>query len=360
MKKVLMIGPGRKVQGGMSTVINNYYDVGLDKKINFKFISTMEEGSKLKKLLIMIKALLVHIVTFNYNILHVHMSSGASFYRKSIFINVSKFYGKKVIIHMHGADFKQFYREECDKSNQKYIRKIFNKVDKVIALSEEWGEFLKELCSEEKIQVMYNSIIIPKNDENKDYKNNIVLFLGRLGKRKGIYDLIDIIPKLIEEDKNIIFNILGDGEIKEVRELCIKRYLSKNVRVLGWLEGEEKEKVIRESTILVLPSYNEGMPMSILEGMGYALPIVSTNVGGISQQVINNENGFLITAGDKHMLKNSLIKLIKSESLKKKMGKKSYEIVSEKFNIGKVIVDLLKLYEVVGKKCEGKGTVVYK
>lgn len=360
MQKILMIGPGRKAQGGISTVINNYYDAGLNNKISVKFISTMEEGSKLKKLLIMIKALLIYIITFNYNILHVHMSSRASFYRKSIFINISKFYGKKVIIHMHGAEFEKFYRDECNQSNKKYIKKIFDKADKVIALSEEWAEFLKELCCEEKIQVIYNSIVIPKSDKNKDYKNNRVLFLGRLGTRKGIYDLIDVIPELIKEDNNIIFNILGDGEIEAVRELCIKRNLSKNVRVLGWLKGEEKESAIRESTIFVLPSYNEGMPMSILEGMGYALPIVSTNVGGISKQVINNENGFLITAGDKDMLKNSLIKLIRSEQLKKKMGERSYEIVSEKFNIDNVIVELIKLYEVVGKKYEGKSTMVYK
>lgn len=360
MKKILMIGPARKVQGGMSTVVNNYYDRGLDKKINVKFNPTMEEGSKLKKIFIMIKALLIHIVTFNYDILHVHMASDTSFYRKSIYINISKFYGKKVIIHVHGAEFKEFYRDECDESNQKYVRKIFNMADKVIALSEEWAEFLKELCSEEKIQVIYNSIAVPKNDGNKNYKNNIVLFLGRLGKRKGIYDLMDVIPELIKEDKNIIFNILGDGEIEEVRELCIKRDLSKNVRVLGWLEGEEKERVIRESTIFALPSYNEGMPMSILEGMGYALPIVSTDVGGISQQVINDENGFLITAGDKDMLKDSLTKLIRSESLKKKMGERSYEIVNKKFNIDNGIVELLKLYEVVGNKYEGKNTMAYK
>ena len=357
MRKILMIGPGRKVKGGMSTVINNYYNAGLDSKVNLKFISTMEEGNKLKKLMIFIKALLIFIFTFNYEILHVHMSTGASFYRKSIFINIAKLYRKKIIIHVHGADFKEFYGEESNKFSKKYIRKVFDMADNVIALSEEWSDFLKELCSEEKIKVIYNSIILPPNKQNKDYKKNVILFLGKLGKRKGIYELIDIIPELIKEDMNVIFNFLGDGEINEVNELCTNRNLSKNVKVLGWLEGEEKEKIIRESTIFVLPSYNEGMPMSILEGMGYKLPIVSTNVGGISKQVINNENGFLITAGDKKVLKNSLLKLMKSESLKKKMGERSYEIVNKKFNINYLLMDLLKIYDAVGKEKERKYTV---
>ncbi len=360
MQKILMIGPGRNVQGGISTVVNNYYDAGLDNKINVKFISTMEEGNKFKKLLIMIKALLIHIITFDYDILHVHMSSRASFYRKSIFINISKIYGKKIIIHMHGAEFEKFYRYECNESKQKYIKMIFNMADKVIALSEEWAEFLKELCDREKIQVIYNSIVVPENDQNKDYKNNTVLFLGRLGRRKGIYDLIEVIPELIKKDNNIVFNILGDGEIDKIKELCIKKNLMKNVRILGWLKGEEKQRIIRESTIFVLPSYNEGMPMSILEGMGYSLPIIATNVGGISKQVINEENGFLIKAGDKDMLKNSLMKLMNLESLKRKMGQRSYEIVNKKFNIENVIIDLLKLYDVVGNKYEGKNTMVCK
>ena len=360
MLKILMIGPGRKSQGGMATVINNYYDAGLDKKVNIKFISTMEEGSKLKKIFVLLKALLIYILTFNFDILHVHMSSRTSFYRKSIFINISKFFGKNVIIHMHGSEFKEFYDNECNESKQKYIRHIFSKVDKVIALSEEWADYLKKICDEEKIQVIYNSVTVPPKELSKNYQKNIILFLGRLGKRKGIYDLIDIIPDLIKEDKKIIFNILGDGEIDDVRNLCIKRGLSNNVKVFGWLIGEEKEKLMRESTIFTLPSYNEGMPMSILEGMSYGLPIVSTNVGGISKQVINYENGFLISAGDKQMLKDSLIKLIKSESLKKRMGDKSFEIVNQKFNINNVMTELLELYENIDRKYEGKSTMVYK
>jgi len=342
--RVLMIGPGRKVQGGISTVVNNYYDAGIEKDINLKYLATMEEGSKIKKLFIMLKVILVHIVNFKYDILHVHTASRGSFYRKSIFINISKLYRKKVIIHVHGAEFKQFYLDESSEFKKKYIRSILKKANKVIVLSEDWKEFFLDICDKEKIIVMYNSIIIPPK-EDKSYKNINILFLGRLGERKGMYDLLSIMPNILKNNKNIKVNLLGDGDVEQVKQICKDKRINNQVKVLGWVKGIAKEKIIKESTIFVLPSYNEGMPMSVLESMGYSLPIISTNVGGISCQVQNGINGFLINPGDKIKLEECMTKLINSEELRKKMGRESYELVKYKFNIRSTLTQLEKLYK---------------
>ncbi|EKQ56950.1 MULTISPECIES: glycosyltransferase family 4 protein [unclassified Clostridium] len=349
MLRILMIGPGRNVQGGISTVVNNYYDVGMEKDISLKYLATMEDGSKVKKLLIMLKALLMHLVNFNYDILHVHTASRASFYRKSIFIKISKLYKKKVIIHVHGAEFKEFYLDESSSLNKSYIRNIFKLADKVIVLSEEWKEFFLNICDEEKIIVMYNSIIIPPK-EQKSYKDINILFLGRLGHRKGVYDLLSIIPNILRINNNIKVNLLGDGEIQEVEKLCKEKGIDDHVSVLGWVKGSAKEKIIKESTIFVLPSYNEGMPMSVLESMGYSLPIISTNVGGIKNQVLNGVNGFLIEPGDKIKLTECINQLINSEELRENMGKESYELVKRKFNINNILTQLEKLYEELGSR----------
>ena len=89
--KVLMVGPGRNVMGGISTVVNSYYELGLDKKIGLRYISSMEDGSKIKKLAIAFSSYIEfsrHIK--ECDIVHVHMAAQASFTRKSIFIKKAK------------------------------------------------------------------------------------------------------------------------------------------------------------------------------------------------------------------------------------------------------------------------------
>lgn len=85
--KVMMVGAGRNVRGGISTVVNQYYEAHLDEKVDLKYIATMQDGSKLKKAAVAIKALIeFKICLKDYDIVHVHMSTRASFYRKSYFM----------------------------------------------------------------------------------------------------------------------------------------------------------------------------------------------------------------------------------------------------------------------------------
>ncbi len=123
-KKVLMIGPGREVKGGISTVVNSYYELGMEEDVYVKYISTMEDGNALKKLLIAFKAYLHFcLILKKFDIVHVHMAAQASYLRKSIFIHKAKKAGKKIIIHSHAADFDRFYFEQSNDKKRKRIKK---------------------------------------------------------------------------------------------------------------------------------------------------------------------------------------------------------------------------------------------
>ncbi len=341
--KILMIGPDRDVQGGVSTVINNYYLAGLDKIVDLKFIATMKDGSKIIKL----KAAIDGYLEFKknieyYEIIHIHMASRASFYRKSFFVNMAKKKGKKIIIHMHGAEFRQFYMDESNEKQREYITNILNKADKIIALSEKWKEFIESI-TKTSVEVVYNSIFIPDVNEKK-YDSNQILFLGRLGKRKGVYDLLEVMPALIKNNKNIKLKICGDGEVEEVKKYCNNMNLNSNVEINEWIKGEEKERILYESNIFVLPSYNEGMPMSILEAMSYKNAVLSTEVGGIPEVIINENIGVLIKPGDKEQLYFKLSKLLEDKKLLRSMGENSYKRVSKDFNIKNSIEKLIEIY----------------
>lgn len=344
--KVLMIGAGRDVRGGVSSVVNSYYDAGLDKLCELTYLPTMEDGSKLKKLLVAAGARVrFECLVKKNDILHVHMSADNSFYRKAVFIRKAHKEGKKIIIHMHGSTFDLFYKERCNDAQKQQVREIFAMADKVIALSEDWKEFLAEyICDAHKIVVIYNAVKIPEAYP-KDYANRKMLFLGILGQRKGTYDLIDVLPEIISKypDSHIYFG--GDGERKQAERLCKEKGIADYVTFLGWVRGTEKEKLLKECSIYVLPTYHEGMPMSILEAMSYGMAVVSTYVGGIPHIITDNENGLLCEAGDKVALQEKLLKLLKDENLRERLGQNAYRMMARKFDVKENVKRVYGIYE---------------
>ena len=335
--KVLMIGPDRKVQGGISTVVNQYYAAGLDKQIELKYIATMQDGSKFRKILD------YYLCMCDFDIIHVHMSSRASFYRKSVFIKIAHLAKKKIIIHMHGSEFNIFYENECNNKQKKKIREIFLLADVIIALSDEWKVYLSKYCDDHKIIVLNNAIKIPLFVRD-NFKDRNVLFLGRLGRRKGTYDLIAAIPKVLEKNPHVHFYFGGDGEIEACKKICIKTHVQNNVTFLGWITGGQKEEYLKKCSTFILPSYHEGMPMAILEAMAYGNIVIATPVGGIPEVIHTGQNGYLIDTGDIDGIADTILLTI-NDTHRNQIGMNAHETIHHNFNIEKNLKRLIKIYQ---------------
>ena len=339
-----MIGPARCVKGGMTSVVDNYYNVGLDKMVNLKYIETCNDSNIFRKLLKEILGLYEFRININnYDIVHIHMASRRSTFRKSKYVRIAKNKGKKIIIHIHGAEFKLFYNE-CTEKQKVYVRETLDLADKIIVLSEEWKEYFKNLVDEKKIVVVYNSIVIP-NDFEKKLDTNKLLFLGRIGQRKGIYDLIDVVEMLVNDFPNLKLYIGGDGEVEKLKQIIREKGLEQNVIYVGWISGKQKERLLTECSFYILPSYNEGMPMSVLEAMAYKNVTISTNVGGIPKVIKDMENGIIIEPGDKENLFNNLKKVLNDKKLSEILSNNCRKTIEEKFNINTKLKELVNLYE---------------
>ena len=342
--KILMLGPARTVKGGMTSVVDNYFNYGLNQKVDLKYIETINDKNKFLKALKEIKGKIEFLTNVKkYDIIHIHMASRRSTFRKGKYVRIAKKFNKKVILHIHGAEYKIFFNE-CNEKQKKYVIKTLNLADKIIVLSEEWKEYFSKLVNPQKIVVIYNSIVLPE-DLKKDLETQNLLFLGRFGKRKGIYDLIEVVSKLIVNYPNLKLYAGGDGEIEKVEAMIKNKNMEKNVQLLGWVTGREKERILKEASFYVLPSYNEGMPISLIEGMAYKNVCISTDVGGIPKVINNNVNGVIIKPGDKEKLYSELKKLLDNGELRQKLSKNARKTVEEKFNIENNIEKLIGLYE---------------
>lgn len=343
--RVLMIGPGRDVMGGISTVVNNYYACGLDKDIDLYYLSTMEDGSKAKKLIVAAKAYAAFgRLLKKCDIVHVHMAAQASFDRKALFVERAKRTGKKIIIHQHAADFDKYFIEQVDEEKRRKIKKIFGLADRIVVLSEEWAEFFgKNVCEPDRISVVYNGVVMP-DYEKDDYSDHNVLMLGRLGERKGTYDLLKAIPNILEVVPDTIFYLGGDGDIEQCKKIVHEKRLDKHVVFLGWVKNGKKEDLFKHCSTFILPSYHEGMPMAVLEAMSYGLATISTNTGGIPRIIEQNVSGIRINAGDINSIIDVTATLLSDENKRKEIGVNGKKRIEAKFDFNTNIKELLRIY----------------
>lgn len=330
-RKILTIGVSKSTNGGMASVLASY-DLYFQ---NMRFIPTWKLSNKVIKAFYASRALLITFFLLLFDrrieILHIHGAANASFKRKTIFIKLGKLFGKRVILHMHAADFEQYYENQ---KNKDHIIKTINQCDKLIVLSNSWAQYFNNIgVLKSNIEVL-NNIVSPPQHISKQKENGKIkfLFLGEIGYRKGIFDLLKAISlnKEIFQEK-IILRIGGNEVEGNIREFIKKNGLESFVLYEGWVSGNKKAECLNWADIYILPSYNEGLPIAILEAMSYSHPVISTNVGGIPDVVHSHVNGIIVEPGNLVQIKNALLFFIEHPESIKEFGANSYQMVHPYF-----------------------------
>lgn len=326
--QVLMLGVYYKhhAPGGMAAVIQ-YYEHYFEK---LHYVCTWKDGNKLTKLFYFIQAYFVCLFKLTFNakikIVHIHTAADASFWRKSCFIRLAKFFNRKVILHVHASRFKDFYNESNEK--KKIIQNILL-TDVLIVLSKSWKEWFQTIGIPEKRIIVLNNIVDYPQIETKHREDDKMhlLFLGEIGRRKGVFDVLKALvkDKKFFEDR-IVFKIGGNKMEKELTSFIKDNHLQNFVNFEGWVSGDKKIQLLNWADVFILPSFNEGLPISILEAMSYGCAIISTPVGGILEILHDNENGIVVKPGDIESIGNAVKTLIQSSSIKQ-MGEESKQFV---------------------------------
>ena len=170
------------------------------------------------------------------------------------------------------------------------------------------------------------------------------LFLGRIGERKGAFDLIKAFSLLPEGEKNNSELIMaGDGDLEEARNLVDHLNVSDQITFPGWIDTEERDRLLDQGSVFVLPSYNEGLPLSMLEAMAWGLPVIVTPVGGISEIVHDGENGLVVEPSNIEQLSGAMESLIVNEDLRTSLGDQGRKSV-EPLDIKNYWLSFLNIY----------------
>ena len=347
--RVLMCASSLKVKGGMVSVVKNYLGYRDWGNVRITFIPTHIETNKyllMAYFSIAYIRILGLILLGKIDIAHLHVAERGSFYRKAFILQTLKRFGVKVILHHHGAEFDLFYNGLSGKRKE-YVNKILRMADLNIVLSQRLVQMIKGKSPEAKVEVLYNAVNVPQTNPY-DIQSHNVLFLGRLGHRKGTYDLLEVIRRIDKElPSDVRFYLCGDGEVEEVKRKVEALGISHRISHIGWIDGKQKEDFMKQSMMNVLPSYNEGLPMTILETMAHGIPNISTSIASIPEVLHDGENGFLITPGDVDTLCKRILQLIDDNSLRSRFSQESYKLVKCSFSLNANIKRLSRFYEIL-------------
>jgi glycosyltransferase involved in cell wall biosynthesis len=355
IKHIVMLGTDFETKGGISSVVNTYRETGLFQRFSVIYISTHTDGNASKKIRFCITAWLGYmnlLMRGKVALVHVHMSTGMSFWRKLLFLCPTLIAHVPSILHLHGADFREFF-EDGGALRKWIIRTVFDKVDSIIVLSNSWKNWAQSVSNNPFIISIYNPVSLPPIIDFSVRDPSSILFLGQLGNRKGSYDLLEAISRIVNKHPQLKLRMAGDGELEQVKAAVDRLALRAHVEILEWVSGPEKSDLLNRAAIYVLPSYSEGLPMSVLEAMAAGLPVICTPVGGVPEAITDGREGCLIVPGDIAALSDALDKLLSRLELRRKMGEAARYKVESTFSTTHIVPQIEQLYERLGVQRSG-------
>lgn len=309
-----MIGTAMAGGGGIATVVKGYRDSGFMQSNNFIYIASHRADynmlSNLFVFLVSILKVLIVLVFRQVSIAHIHVASRGSFYRKSIFIILLKFFRVKVVFHLHGGEFKIFYENESGTYKKNFIADRLKQADIIIVLSESWKNWIAGIVgANHPIVVVYNSIA-EMSCMSRPVRGSDILFLGRIEAKKGVQELLIAFKAVLDKGQETRLVLCGHGQLDEYQAVAVRLGIASYVDFKGWIGPEERCRYLTDAGMLVLPSFHEGFPMSIIEAMSAGMPIVATNVGGIPEAIVDGVSGLLVQPGDPSALAAAMTKFL--------------------------------------------------
>jgi len=306
-----------------------------DKGGVFRVLSIMKSLWQWKKLLKANPEALVH---FNFAL------TSLSIYRDSLYIYIAR--KRKIVVHLHGGNY--LFSESTPWLINAVLKRLFLKDIPFIVLSDKEKERVQNHFQANRVHSLPNCIDLKLARQfERSYNNKQLLlgYIGRITETKGMNELLEACKKM--KCNGIPFKlILAGAERKE--DNYVERFkdsLDTDFEYVGVVSGKAKEEFMKRIEVFVLPSYFEGLPMSLLETMSFGCVPVTTNVGSISTVVTNFENGLFVRVKSTDDLVASIESLYNNSQMLLRIGKSAQKFIFEHFDPDLYIYQLNSIYQ---------------
>jgi glycosyltransferase involved in cell wall biosynthesis len=371
--QIASVGPSLCVKGGISRVIE-LISAHLPAHIGFHCIATFtrytgdkgatrsERGSRFGQGMVYLLAVFqtLTLALARRTVFHVHFSGRGSLLRKGMICVMLRSLRCQYVVHSHAADTNLFPRWLPQSCRQPLLWGLKG-AGRVIVLTQFWHDYYSSLLDlpASRLLLLPNPADLPKSIPDRTQRKQMrILFLGRIGIRKGAFDVIRAFAMLPRDVRaSCRLTMAGDGDTEEARLLAVEQGCLDSVSIPGWVGKADVERLLVESDVLVLPSHAEGMAMALVEAMSWGLPVVTTSVGGAGEFLEQGSNCLLVTPGDVRGISDAISGLARDPVYRLELGRAARQTVS-RFSIDSYISTLSGVFEELACKLPGQNSVM--
>ena len=314
-------------------------------------LDTRGQGSALASLGVLMVAL-VRIVAGRISGrlagVHVNMAERLSVFRKGAVIVCCRALGVPVVLHLHAAEMPQSYGK-LPAGLRMATRQVFSLATSVIVLGETARSFVVDVMRVPagRVEVVFNGVPQPRGRHVQTAQNAVrqILFLGNLSERKGVSDLLAALALPGFDRSRLAVTLAGGGDVRAYQAKARALGLEQVVKFTGWCEQAEVADLMAQADVLVLPSYDEGLPLVILEALASCVAVVCTPVGEIGSVLTHDLDVCLVQPGDVPGLAAGLQRVLDEPGLGERLARNGRALYEQKFSISRFFSHVAQIHQ---------------
>jgi glycosyltransferase involved in cell wall biosynthesis len=339
--RLIMLGATPETRGSMAAVVAAYRAHGLFSRWPIEFVASTGDGSLLRQGTLLASGLgefAAALVREPRSAVHVHVSRDG-FWRQAAFAAAALAAHSPLVVQLHGTGFGA------------EARFLLRRAACVVVSCEAQRIWVRSLVREAHVVCVAPPLALPPLPAAE--RPNVVLFLGRLEAGKGIYDLLDALAGVRSAVPDVRLVCAGDGDRRGVARYAERLGIADAVTFTGWVGPSGKRALLETAAAFVLPSYDEALPVSLIEAMGAGVPPIVSPVGGIPEVLQDGVSGLFVAPGDKANLERRLKRVLLDRPLAARLGAAARESARLRFSPGRVLARLDELYASLGLVASG-------
>jgi glycosyltransferase involved in cell wall biosynthesis len=347
---LVMLGAAPETRGSIASVVDTYRAHGLFSRWPVAYLPTHGQGGLAANARRALNAArgLASALSRGRVAVHAHVSV-RGFWRDAAFIGAALAARSPVLVHLHGTGFERFY-DQCDGLQRALVRRLFERAACVATPAESLRGWARSIARRAHVVCLANPVAIEPLAQDP-CRGNLVLFLGHMAPDKGVFDLLDALAAVRGAVPDLRLVCAGDGDRIAVAHYAERLGMADAVKFTGWVGSSGKRALFESAAVLAAPCYDAALPMSLLEAMAAAVPVVAAAVGGIPELVVDGVNGFLVAPGDSASLARALRRLLADRALATRVGAAARESVRLRHAAERALPRLEELYAAMGVPC---------
>ena len=292
----------------------------------------------------------VFVASRDADIVHIHTAllPLVTMLRAGLLARAARRAGARVLLHVHSGLAQTWL---TTRSRRVLAGRVLGAADRLIVVTEGSRAALAAALGAERVLLIDNGVEIEPSARPPAHQPPRILYVGVLSPRKGLIELSQASFLLLERGvDHEVWLVGGTPEEGDAPEAEVRAAAGDRVRFLGVRPREDMPAIYREGDVFCLPSWYEGMPLSLLEAMAAGLPVVATAVGDVGRVVADSVTGRVIAVHDVSTLASALEILLRDPALRQRMGNAGRERVEADFDIQNTCARVDALYTELSRR----------